>query len=739
MNDAQSLLDSLIERGRDQAIGRRGFIKLGGMASGTLALGFSLNTRAASADGALGTVNAYVMIKPDNTVVIAAKNPEAGQGVKTSLPMIVAEELDADWSTVDVVQSDIDAKRYGPQFAGGSLSIPMNWDPLRQAGAAARAMLVAAAASQWQVPAESCQTRDSKVFHPASNRSATYGELAEAASQQAVPEPDTLTLKSPDQYRLLGRRISGVDNPAIVTGKPLFGIDQQVPNMHYAVYVKCPARGGSVKSANLDAVKALPGVSDAFILAGNGEVTELLPGVAIIANSTWAAFSARKTLQVEWDESSAAKDDWQAKVKEARNLRDKKGQAELDNAGDVDAALASAHRSVEAFYTYPFVPHAPLEPQNCTAHVTDGRCELWAPTQMPQRAVTAVAGLLELPESAVTLNQTRIGGGFGRRLMNDYCCEAAAIAKRAGVPVKLQWTREDDMAFDFYRVGGFHALRGALNDKGELQAWHNHFISFTDDGEKPARGGNLSSNEFPAPLIPNARLERSLMDSGIPSGWWRAPGSNGIAFAVQGFLHELSVAAERDHLEFLLEILGRTARPASEGAGRELDNARAAGVLKLVAEKAGWGKTAKGRGQGLAFHFSHGGYFANVAEVSVDTDRKVTLHRVTVVGDVGPIVNLSGAENQVQGSVIDGYSTMAGLALDIEKGRVRQSNFHDYPLLRVNRAPQIDVHFLQSANSPTGTGEPALPPLAPAVTNALFAATGERVRELPLSRSGFSV
>ena len=350
------------------------------------------------------------------------------------------------------------------------------------------------------------------------------------------------------------------------------------------------------------------------------------------------------------------------------------------------------------------------------------------------------ANTLGIEAKAVTVHQTRIGGGFGRRLMNDYCCEAAAIAQHSGLPIKLQWSREDDMAFDFYRPAGFHSLRAGLDKQGRIIAWDDHFITYTEDGKTPTRGAGLNSNEFPAPLIKHVRLSQTLFDTGIPCGWWRAPGSNGIAFAIQSFIHELAHAAGRDHLELLLELMSQPTRPAGEGAGQVLDTARAAAVIKLAAQKAGWGKKLpKGRAQGLAFHFSHSGYFAEVAELSVDDDKKIQLHKVTVAGDIGPIINMSGAENQVQGSVIDGYSTMAALAVDIKAGRVQESNYHQYPLLRMPSSPEVAVHFIQSNNPPTGVGEPALPPLAAAVCNALFTATGVRVRELPLSLAGFTV
>ncbi len=722
---------------------RRGFLKLAGAAGGGLVLAFYVgdratalaNTGAASEDFA---PNAYLRISPDGTVLIYSKNPEIGQGVKTSFPMIIAEELDADWSKVRVEQSKIDAALYGRQFAGGSRSIPTNWDVLRKAGATARAMLVSAAARQWGVPETQCVTEANFVMHKQSNRKLGYGELATKAAALPVPDEKSLKLKERKDYMLLGKRITGVDNHLVVTGQPLFGIDQVIPDMQYAVYEKCPAVGGKVGEANLEEIRKLPGVKNVLVIAGTGKPTEVMPGVAILATSTYAAIAARRKLKVKWDESGASQDSWSRAVSEAQKIAKQNGPDSLRNTGDVDAAFGNA-RTVEAFYAYPFISHAPLEPQNCTASFKDGAVEIWAPTQTPGSAIDLVAGSLGIPKEKVTLHQTRVGGGFGRRLMNDYVCEAAMISKQAGVPVKLQWTREDDMQHDFYRVGGFHSFKGGVDGNGKLVAWSDHFITFTQDGQRPTSGGDLAQDEFPALLVPNVRLTQTKLPLMVPTGPWRAPRSNSVAFAVQSFLHELSVAAKRDHRDFLLDIMGepRWLTPNNEFA---LNTGRAATVIKLAAEKAGWGKQLpKGRGLGLAFHFSHAGHFAEVAEVSVDANRKLTLHKVTVAGDIGPVVNLSGAENQVEGSVVDGFSTALGLGLSIENGRIQETNFDRYPLLRIAHAPAVEVHFIQSEYSPTGVGEPALPPLAPALCNAIFAASGHRVRTLPLSSEGFKV
>lgn len=683
--------------------------------------------------------NAFLNISPDGCITIYSKSPEIGQGIKTAFPMIVAEELDADWSQVRVEQAPINTEVYGRQSAGGSRSIPTAWDQLREAGAAARSMLLSAAAEQWGVPIAECSTSASIVSHSVSARQLSYGDLAEAASRQRVPTMHDLKFKSRADYKLIGTRIGGVDNEKVVTGKPLFGIDQQLPGMLYASYSKCPATGGRVRSANLDEIRALPGIQDAFVLEGNDTVTELMSGVAIVGNSTWATQRARAALKIDWDESEASSDSLSALANQARQLAKKSGNETLKETGDVEKAFAEAANTLKAYYSYPFVSHAPLEPQNCSAWYRDGALEIWAPTQTPDRAIQSAAKVLGISTERVTLNQTRVGGGFGRRLINDYVCEAAAIAQKVSAPVKLQWAREDDMAHDFFRPGGFHSLTASLDSAGRLSAWQDHFITYTHDNKKPVSSGDMRDGEFPEGMLENYKVTQTMLPLATPTGPWRAPRSNAIAFAVQSFVSELAAAAGRDHLEFLLELMGEP-RWLDPGNERALNTARAVDVIKLAAERAGWGRELEpGRGLGLAFYFSHAGHFAEVADVSVDENRRVTIHKVTVAGDVGPIVNMSGAENQCQGAVMDGLSTMLGLAITIENGRVQESNFHQYPLMRMNTAPVVDVHFIQSDFPPTGLGEPALPPLAPAVCNAIFAATGERVRSLPLSEEGYFV
>ncbi|MEM7708085.1 MAG: molybdopterin cofactor-binding domain-containing protein [Pseudomonadota bacterium] len=680
--------------------------------------------------------NAWLTLKPDGSATIVATHPEIGQGVKTALPMIVAEELDMPWERVTVTQAPVDEATFGRQVAGGSTSIRNSWEPLRRAGATARALLRQAAAETWDVPVKDCETGNAQVTHQASGRSLDYGELAERASALTAPAESQIELKSPDQYQLVGTRIGGVDNRSIVTGQPLFGIDQDLPDLRFATYVRAPATGGTVAEANLADIQALPGVVDVFVLEPAQQPRGLRGGVAIVAETTWQALKARRQLQVEWNLDDASKDSWDALRSDGMRRAAQSGDTLFDD-GNAERALASAQQQISASYVYPFLPHAPLEPQNCTASVTGRSAEIWAPSQTPARGASLAAEICGLDPAQVVMHQTRIGGGFGRRLYNDYVVEAVAISQRAGVPVKLTWTREDDMANDLYRPGGLHHLKGGLDKKGRLSAWHNHFVTVTSDGEKPSSSAGMRQGSFPQHLVKNYRVEQTLLPSAIPTGAWRAPGSNALAFVSNGFLHELSSSADRDHLEFLVELMGRD-RQLSWRRGSGMDTGRAKAVLEAVGRQSNWGRPMPdGQGQGLAFYYSHRGYFAEVAEVTVE-EKRLRVDRVFACGDVGPIINRSMAEHQVVGSVCDGLSTMMGLEITFTDGRVNETNFDRYPMMRMPSAPPVEVKFLEDNPSPTGLGEPALPPAAPAVVNAIFAATGERLRELPLTRAGWS-
>lgn len=711
---------------------RRFFLRISSLAGGGLMLGVNV----ASAVGSDFTPNAYIRIHPDGQITIISKNPEGGQGIKTTQAMQVAEELDADWKHVRVQQADLDEKAYGRQAAGGSMSTPTDWNVLRQAGAAGKQMLIAAAAATWGVPASECQAALSRVIHQPTKKTLTYGELAEKAAQQTPPDLNSVPLKDPKDYRLVGKAMMGVDVPSITVGKPLYGIDFVLPGMLSAVYEKCPVFGGKAISANLDEIKKLSGVRHAFILPGGKGYSS---GVAIVADTWWAAQSARKKLKVEWDEGPTAAQSTEGFHAQAAKLATEKPGFTLRNDGNTEKALQGAKKTVEATYTYPFISHAQLEPENCTAQFKEGKLEIWAPTQTPGRGLQMAAEDSGLPVDKITLHLLQIGGGFGRRLNNDYVVEAVMIAKEVnGAPVKVLWTREDDMQHDFYRPGGYQYLKGAVDDSGKLIAWKNHFVSF-GEGDKFAPSANIAASEFPAQFIPNFSLDVTLIPFGIPTGALRAPRSNSLAWVIQSFIDELAHAAGKDPVEFRQELLG-DGKPVGQGRER-YDAGRMKAVLQLVAEKSGWGKTKlpARTAMGVAFHYSHMGYFAEVAQVHVSEKKEVRVEKVWVAGDIGSqIINPSGASNQVQGSVIDGLSELMGQEITFKAGRVVQTNYHQHPLVRMKQAPpEIETHFLISNHSPTGLGEPPLPPILPAVCNAIFTATGDRVRSLPLSKHGY--
>lgn len=711
---------------------RRSFLKLmaatgGGLCLGVLSAPELLAQAAGSAakplpvsvkDGVV-TLTPYIEILPDGLVKIYAKTPEIGQGVKTSLPMMVAEELEVDFKTVSIVQMpysrDIPSNS---QFIGGSQTVPTSYKPLRIAGATAREMLVAAAAATWGVTAADCRAEAGKVFHAASRRTLTYGQLAAKAATLPVPAADSLKLKDPKDFKILGKWTPDVDGPRIVTGQPLFGVDQTAPGMLHAVYVKCPVFGGKPASANLDAIKRLPGVKDAFIIPGGTDIRSLRPGIAIVAENTWAAFSARRQLDVKWDEGPAVTHGTEAYAKAALALARQPGAKVVRNDGDVEAALKSAAKVVEAAYHYPFIAHVPMETPNCTAVVhPDGKMTAWTGTQSPGGAASAVAaGTRGAPtavrEQDVTLNVVRAGGGFGRRIINNFAFEAGAIAARVKTPVKLVWDRTDDLHGGVYRSAGYHFLRGGVDAAGKLTAWHNNFVTFATNSTERLNGdafADLPAGSYPSGRVPNFKIEQTILSTCLPLASWRAPGVGAYSWVLQSFVDELAYAARKDPLQFRLDLQNNP-------------------MLRQVAERAGWGKKIpRGKGMGI----SHAASSAQVAEVTVDKDGTLTVDKITVVAATGMLMNPSGARSQIEGAVLDGLSATWCHGLTLENGRIQQTNFHDYPILRMNQAPKLDI-VINSGTGTGGMGEPYLPATAAAVTNAIFAATGVRVRTLPI-------
>jgi isoquinoline 1-oxidoreductase beta subunit len=731
-------------------LSRRMLLKVSALAGGGLALAATMPMMARAATGAGETataeLNAYVTIAPDNTITIVNKNPEIGQGIKTMLPMLIAEELDADWDRVAITQADSNTALYGPQLAGGSFATPMNWMPMRQAGAAARAMLMAAASQRWGVPVTSLTTEKSTV-KDGTGRSLTYGELASDAAALPVPEPATLTLKEQAAFTIIGRPIGGIDSPKIVRGEGIFGVDTQLPGMVYAAYERSPVFGASLKSANLDAARAQPGVIDAFVVEGSGGADQLVPGVAVIARNWWLANKARAALAPEWDGGEWASHSSAKYDEEARRLMAEGNPQEVfASAGDVDAAFAAADQVLEAEYYYPFLAHVAMEPMNCTALMReDGVMEMWAPSQTPQGGQTGVAQMLGLEPDKVIVHITRMGGGFGRRLTNDYMHQVAAIAaKMPGTPVQLIWSREDDVRTDFYRPSGWHKLRAAVDASGKLTGFDDHFITW-DLGDGAFNPATMSADIFPAKYVPNLRYAQTKMKTAIPMGALRAPSSNALAFVTQSFLDEVARATGKDLPTLMLELVeGAEPEPSTQGFGGMsnpgFDPRRLVGVTQKAMQMSNWGQpVAEGHALGFGYYWSHQGYFAEVVEASLTDRGQPQVHNVWAAGDVGSvIINPFGALNQVEGSIIDGLGQAMQLAVEIEGGAVKQSNFHNYQLPRMPMTPTIHVEWVLSDHSPTGLGEPALPPVIPALTNALFALTGKRVRSLPIDRSLFT-
>ena len=648
--------------------------------------------------------NAWIEIGPDGAVTIWTGRSEMGQGVRTAMPMIVAEELEADWTRVRVAQADADPA-YGDQFTVGSRSVRSGFEPLRKAGAAAREMLIGAAALSWNVPREACRARNGMVEHVPTGRRLGYGDLAARAATLSVPADPPL--KSPSEFRLLGHRMPRVDTPDKVSGTAVFGMDVRVPGMLYAAVARCPVFGGHVKAFDPASALAVPGVQ---------RVVQVSSGVAVVATGTWPAFQGKNALKVDWDEGATAR--WSSDGIWAAFAAAAGRPGEVIRAvGDVDANLKAAARTVEAVYQAPYLAHACMEPMNCTAQVRGGRCEIWAPTQNPQGVQRAAAQVTGLPVESVTVHVTYLGGGFGRRGgPTDYATEAVELAQKIAGPVQVVWTREDDIQNAVYRPATYNVLRAGLDARGAPVAWSHRLVG-------PAGGSFLltrGADELIYPL-PHFRLERATVDAGVPIGPWRGVGPSQNGWVVESFVDELAHAAGKDPYAYRRELV----------AGHP----RLVGVLDLAAQRAGWGSAPPaGRARGIALWQFGETFLSHVAEVSVAPGGAVRVHRVVCAADCGILVNPDTVEAQLQSAIVYGLTAALYGEITIERGRVAQSNFTDYRMLGLAETPEIEVHLVRSEAAPGGVGEAGLPPIAPAVCNAIFAGTGKRIRRLPIGR-----
>lgn len=717
---------------------RRCFIKAISTSSAALVLGLHLPVSAQVGDkpGAPAKVfapNAFLRIDRDGSVTITVTKSEIGQGVRTSMPMIVAEELEADWSRITVTQATT-GLGFRSLGTGGSWAIGGNWTPLRTAGATAREMLVAAAAGIWSVDRAACRAENGSVVHSASGRRLGYGELVEAASK--LPVPANPPLKDPKDYTIIGTRRLRMDGRPIVTGTATFGLDVRLPGMRFATILRSPVLGGRIAKYDGARAMAVAGVR-AVIPVSAG----LAAGVAVVADSTWAAFRGRDVLDVSWDDGPNAAFDGKAFRATLEQSSRTTGIVTRKDAV-APGATAAAARTIEASYEYPFQAHATLEPMNCTAHVGAGRCDIWAPTQAPDRIRERVAKIIGQPVEAITVHVTLSGGGFGRRLGVDYALEAAEVSMAVKAPVQVIWSRADDMRHGHFQPASAHRMEGSLDAKGAPVAWKHtkagSYLSIlgaptAEERVTPKYWADASWGAFDNPYsIPALETAYVPVDSPVPTGPWRAVYSPSCSFARESFLDELANAAGRDPLEFRVSLL-EPARTFKAG-NLTIDQGRLRNVLLLAADKAQWARRLPaGWGRGIAANVYDGDTcLAYVAEVSIGKDGSIRVERMVCAVDCGIVVNPGGVEAQIEGGIAFGLSTVLGGEITIRKGRVEQSSFRDYPVIRMDQMPRVEIHIVRSTVSPTGMGEPPVPPVAPAVTNAIFNASGVRVRRLPL-------
>lgn len=737
---------------------RRDFIRTTAAASGGLMLGVSTAWGDRSDVGpALANAlsappqtsfspNVFVHLHQSGEVEIVVARSEMGQGVRTALSAVVADEMEADWSRVRVVQAPGDPA-FGDQNTGGSQSVRTGFQRLREAGAVARRMLEQAAAEEWGVPATECVGRGHEVRHEPTGRTLAYGDLAEAAGK--LPVPEGVALKTPERFRYIGQPLDGVDNLDITTGAAVYGADVRLPGMVYAAVARPPVVGGRARSYGAERALAVPGVIQVVELPAGPTPPgyAALGGLAVVAENSWAAFEGRDALRVDWEYGPNAMHDsasYRQALQEAVRAPGRAARSE----GDVDAALGDAARTHSAEYYVPYLAHASMEPPACVASVTSEGCEIWAPVQDPQLARNLAAEMLELPEESVDLHVTLLGGAFGRKSKPDFVLEAVSISGQIGRPVNVIWSREDDVRHDFYHALSVQRIEGALDDSGRLTGWLHRTAfpsisaTFEPNVDRPT-DGELGLGCTTVPFdVPNLRCEACPAPAHTRIGWLRSVCNIHHGFAVGAFADELAALAGRDSKEYLLELIGPPriidiweGDENAYGADKEAapyDTGRLSRVVEVAAREAGWGRPLPaGRGLGIAAHYCFVTYVGTVAEVSV-TDRVLRIHRIDTAVDCGLVVNPDRVRAQLQGAVVFGLSLALHGDLTMKNGRVEQGNFDDYPILRMREVPEIHVHIVESDVLPSGVGEPGVPPVAPAVVNAVFAATGQRIRELPI-------
>ena len=728
------------------AISRRAALKttLQAAAGAALVVGFDATTSRAQAAAEKPLVNpltSWIKIDQSGKITLRYSKSEMGQGITTSLPMILAEELGADWKDVQVEHAPVE-KAFGPQGTGGSGSITTLYTPLRQAGAAARSMLVSAAAQRWNVSPADCKARNSAIWHGSDKL--TFAELVEAAAKLPVPDFATVTLKDPSEFELIGKSIPRTDIPAKTNGTAIFGLDVRVPNMVYAVVARCPVFGGKVKSFDASQAKAMKGVLEVFEIEPTPDV-HAIGGVAVVAETTYIAMQARSKLKIEWDEGPAASESSETLRKEFRRVVDSPMKV-IINDGDVAAALTHApgDKKVACDYELPFQAHATMEPMNCTVHIQNDQAEVWAPHQAPDMVQMIVAKVSGIAPDKVQAHATFMGGGFGRRYQGDFPTEATQIAKRVNRPVQLVWSREDDMMHDFYRPASYHRMNGAVDAQGNITAWHHKYTStpisewFSPNAAPESSELGLCS-QLPY-LTKSYKLEYTPAKSHVPRAWWRSVEASVVGFVLESYMDELAHAAGMDPYEFRMRVLGedRLVKDALDKQDRPLDTARFKGVLQLCAEKGNWGKPmGAGQGRGIACHYAFHSYVANLAEVTVKSGI-VKVDRIVSAVDIGVPVNPDGIRAQVESAIVYGLTAALKSEITVQNGRAVESNFNKFATLSMKETPIIEVHIVPSTKAPTGIGEPGLPPTAPALTNAIFAATGKRIRKLPIRREDFA-